>query len=109
MYEILKPWVLVVGRKRYPMSKPMRLEIGADVEYLRAHQEDMTPTIAFLRSESIRLLIGDKLFSTVIVIPKRRYSRSALRLIKPKSSSSLIEVRLTKKLNRLVTDYEKLL
>lgn len=89
-----KPFILVVGRKRQLIKEPMRLEMTRDVQPL---WDDPLAPLGVM-SETIQLFIANKLFATSMSVPRSRYSRSPIRIVKPKRGR--LEVRLTKKLNR---------
>lgn len=89
--HIAKPWILVVGRERSRMKVSARLVMERDVQAMYSGGP------LFVRSETVRLFIQDKLFSTAIVSPKKKYQHYSVRFVKPKSGT--IEIRLTKRLN----------
>jgi hypothetical protein len=97
MIETVKPWVLVVGRKRRVMKESARLEMKQETEAVYSWNS-VVPVAIVPTSQTIQLFIGGKLFSTAIITPKRPYSRFALKVVKPKRGR--MEIHLTKKLNK---------
>jgi hypothetical protein len=93
--EFNKPFVLVLGRKRQVITAPARLEqtlLATTIEYDDGGRDTV------ITGEQICLFINDKLFSTSITTPRKRYSRFSLKVVKPKRKR--MEIHLTKKLNQ---------
>lgn len=94
LIESDKPLALFIGRKRQIVRKPWRLELRCVLDDFSP--EDGLPIVAHIQSETVRLFIDDKLFSTSRIAPHGRYARRSMKITKPKRG--MIEVHLTKKL-----------
>lgn len=92
-----KPWVLVVGRKRQIIKESLAIEMKQEVQEAYSW-ESPAPVAMVPTSQTVQFFIGGKLFSTAIIAPKRRYSRYAFKIVKPKRKR--LEVHMTKKLMR---------
>ncbi|HEX7334240.1 MAG TPA: hypothetical protein VF290_22230 [Pyrinomonadaceae bacterium] len=85
-----KPLVLFIGRKKQIIRESWRLEMNREVETAWI---DGLP-ITNIASETVRLFIADKLFSTSRITPHRRYGRRVLKVSKPKRG--FVQIHLTK-------------
>jgi hypothetical protein len=90
-----KSFDLFIGRKRQRITAPSQFKVTTDVEDTTYY--DMP--VSMVVSQRYELFIDGKLFATVRANPKRRYSRSPIRFVKPKRGR--LQVHLVRKYTKL--------
>lgn len=87
---------LFIGRKRRVVEQPWRLEWTPEVKTINFSADDEMPDVSFIGSETLRLFIADKPFSTSTVSPHRRWARRSI-AVRKRVDDGRFEIHLTKK------------